>query len=95
MRLIIDIPEQMYLNAKADMLCGAAILVSAVAKGIPVSDNATNERMVGSWVKSRDRYGNNHFTCPFCENDIATKYNGTWDNYCSNCGAKMESDEGV
>ena len=30
------------------------------------------ERMVGSWIKSRDSYGNNHFTCPFCEHDIAT-----------------------
>lgn len=35
MRLIIDIPEQMYLNAKADMLCGADILVSAIKNGTP------------------------------------------------------------
>ena len=35
MRLIIDIPEQMYLNAKADTLCGADILVSAIKNGIP------------------------------------------------------------
>lgn len=46
---------------------------------------------VGQWIKSRDSYGNNHFTCPFCEHDIATKYDGAWeDNYCSNCGAKMQ-----
>ena len=43
----------------------------------------------GHWIKSRDCYDNNHFTCPFCGHDIATKAD-TWDdNYCSNCGAKM------
>lgn len=36
MKLIIDIPEQMYLNAKADILCGADILVSAIKKGTPL-----------------------------------------------------------
>ena len=36
MRLTIDIPEQMYLNAKADMLCGADILVSAIKNGTPL-----------------------------------------------------------
>lgn len=62
----------------------------AIQHGSPIPNNATNERMVGSWIKSRDWYGNNHFTCPFCEHDIATKYDGTWkDNYCSNCGARM------
>lgn len=35
MKLIIDIPEQMYLNAKADMLCGAEVLVNAIKNGIP------------------------------------------------------------
>jgi len=35
MKLIIDIPEQMYLNAKADMLCGAEILVNAIKNGTP------------------------------------------------------------
>lgn len=35
MKLIIDIPEQMYLNAKADILCGADILVCAIKNGIP------------------------------------------------------------
>lgn len=52
------------------------------------------EPKTGHWIKSRDSYGNNHFTCPFCEHDIATKYAGTWkDNYCSNCGARMERSE--
>lgn len=35
MKLIIDIPEQIYLNAKTDTLCGADILVSAIKNGIP------------------------------------------------------------
>lgn len=38
MKLIIDISEQMYLNAKADTLCGADILVSAIKIGIPLED---------------------------------------------------------
>ena len=36
MRLTIDISEQMYLNAKADTLCGADILVSAIKNGTPL-----------------------------------------------------------
>jgi hypothetical protein len=35
MKLVIDIPEQMYLNSKKDMLCGADILVSAIKNGTP------------------------------------------------------------
>jgi len=50
-------------------------------------------KMVGSWIKSRDSYGNNHFTCPFCEHDIATKADTLGDNYCSNCGAKLQEFE--
>ena len=34
MKLIIDIPEQIYLNAKADTLCGGDILVKAIKNGI-------------------------------------------------------------
>ena len=47
----------------------------------------------GHWIKSRDSYGNNHFTCPFCEHDIATKADTWGDNYCSNCGADMREVE--
>lgn len=66
----------------------------AIQRGKPIPDNATNERMVGSWIKSRDSYGNHHFTCSECGNDIATQYADNWeDNYCSNCGAKMESED--
>ena len=35
MKLLIDIPEEMYLNAKADILCGGDILVKAIKNGIP------------------------------------------------------------
>ena len=64
-----------------------------------VIETIEQEPKIGHWIKSRDCYGNYHFTCPFCEHDIATKYADTWeDNYCSNCGAKMvkpqESEEG-
>lgn len=53
----------------------------------------TPQPKMGKWIKSRDSYGNNHFTCPFCEHDIATK-GDTWeDNYCSNCGAKLDEVE--
>lgn len=33
MQIVIDIPEQMYLNAKAGMLCGPDVLVNAIIKG--------------------------------------------------------------
>ena len=36
MKLIIDIPEQMYLNAKEDLLSGSDILVSGIKNGIPL-----------------------------------------------------------
>lgn len=53
-------------------------------------DALKQEPKTGRWIKNSDSYGNNHFTCPFCGHDIATKYNGPWkDNYCSNCGARM------
>lgn len=56
--------------------------------------SVTPQPRKGHWIKSRDSYGTNHYTCPFCEHDIATKYAGTWkDNYCSNCGADMRGEE--
>ena len=42
MKLIIDIPEQMYLNAKANMLCGAGVIARAIKNGTPLPENATN-----------------------------------------------------
>lgn len=49
MRLTIDVPKQMYLNAKADMLCGADILVSAIKNGIPL-ETVTPEQKIGHWI---------------------------------------------
>ena len=36
MQIVIDISEQIYLNAKADMLCGAGSLVKAIKNGVPL-----------------------------------------------------------
>ena len=35
MKLTIDIPEKIYLNAKEDLLCGGDILVKAIKNGTP------------------------------------------------------------
>ena len=85
MKLIIDIPEEEYNRIIAEQRIDVLNI-----KSTPIPDNATNERMIGTWIKSRDSYGTNHFTCPFCEHDIATRNADNWDdNYCSNCGARM------
>lgn len=36
MQIVIDISEQIYLNAKADILCGGDILVKAIKNGTPL-----------------------------------------------------------
>lgn len=97
MKLIIDIPEDVYTRLFDNGMQDNEIAVDDICEmarslrlGTPIPDNATNERMIGSWIKSRDSYGTNHFTCPFCEHDIATRNADNWDdNYCSNCGARM------
>ena len=59
-------------------------------KGIEQEPSVQPKAKTGRWIKSRDSYGNNHFTCSECGNDIATKYAYSWDDkYCSECGAKM------
>ena len=35
MKLTINIPEKIYLNAKEDLLCGGDILVKAIKNGTP------------------------------------------------------------
>ena len=95
MKLIIDIDEDVRVAITRVGLLRIPDemqkkIDKAIQRGTPIPDNATNERMVGSWIKSRDSYGTNHFTCPFCEHDIATRNADNWDdNYCSNCGARM------
>ncbi len=92
--LVIKIPEEAKRafdcaesnDLKAGYYDLGGVIGAAIKNGIPLKK--------GHWIKSRDCYGNNHFTCSFCEHDIATKYSDTWkDNYCSNCGAKMEADK--
>ena len=94
MKVLIDIDEETYNDIQSRDWKNGELIFSeewkAIHNGTPIPDNATNERMVGSWIKSRDSYGTNHFTCPFCEHDIATRNADNWDdNYCSNCGARM------
>ena len=54
-------------------------------------DNCKYKRQIGEWIKSKDSYGNYHYTCPYCEHDIATKSENWDDNYCANCGADLRS----
>ena len=90
MKIVIEIDEDVYKKIVADKYAIYDKMFYSIKNGTPIPDNATNERMVGSWIKSRDSYGTNHFTCSFCEHDIATRNADNWDdNYCSNCGARM------
>lgn len=96
--LVIKIPDHLYKLLKdfpsnSNETTIENVLMKAVESGTPIPDNATNERMVGKWIKSRDSYGVNHFTCPFCEHDIATKAENWDDNYCANCGAELRGAE--
>lgn len=97
MKLIIDIPDNTYTDIQEHKRYTDFTildLIKTIRHSTPIPDDATNERMIGKWIKSRDSYGTNHFTCPFCEHDIATRNADNWDdNYCSNCGARMEGVE--
>ena len=64
-----------------------------VLREIEDAPSVIPQQRIGKWIKSRDGYGNNHYTCPFCEHDIATKADIWGDNYCSNCGAKLQESE--
>ena len=41
MKLIIDIPEEMYKNIKSGLWCGNNIISNAIEIGTPIPDNAT------------------------------------------------------
>ena len=74
--------------------CTCQNIGMALAK-LELLEEQGQELRTGHWIKSRDSYGNNHFTCPFCGHDIATKSDIWEDNYCSNCGERMfEPQEG-
>lgn len=38
MKIIIDIPEEMYKIAKEEMLCGSQTIVHAIAHGTPLNE---------------------------------------------------------
>lgn len=40
MKLIIDIPEDMYISAKSGYLCGSEIIVNAIKYGTPLDNNS-------------------------------------------------------
>jgi len=42
MKLIIDIPEDMYKNIISGLWCGNNIISNAIENGTPIPDNATN-----------------------------------------------------
>lgn len=91
MQIVIDIPSKWFDDMVREEFTEVDELCAVIQHGTPP---VTPQPKTGMWIKSRDSYGNNHFTCPFCEHDIATKYAGTWeDNYCSNCGARLESED--
>ena len=46
------------------------------------------EQKVGKWITEIDCGNHRHFYCPFCRNEGW----GT-QNYCCECGAKMEGDQ--
>ena len=105
MELIIDIPEEMYLNAKADMLCGADILVSAIKNGIPhetVTEFADRCRECGKmrkghWIETDSTSFEFHkvYKCSECGNteiEYPEEIHGHL-RYCPNCGCLMDRAE--
>lgn len=43
MKLMIDIPEEIYQNAKTDMLCGSEIIVNAIKNGTPTEQEPSED----------------------------------------------------
>lgn len=99
-KLLIDIPKQMYLNAKADILCGGDILVKAIKNGIPhesVTEFADRCRECGKMRKGHwiaiDEEPHEDYECDRCGYIASTwcEYIKPSDeyNYCPNCGCRM------
>lgn len=58
MELIIDIPEQIYLNAKAGVLCDEDVLIKAIKNGIPresITEFADRCRECGAKYGKREK----------------------------------------
>jgi hypothetical protein len=78
MKVVIDIPEQMYLDAKKS---GGDILVSVMKKGTPLEP----QPKTGHWID--DCGGVKCSCCGYCiDDDYYAK------TYCPNCGCRMESE---
>lgn len=91
MKIVIDIPEEMYEAAKTDMWCGSPTLGYAIKKGTPYE-----ERPHGEWL-SHYEYCKKHdcipsgliafWWCNKCEQGVEIPT-----NFCPNCGASMRKE---
>jgi hypothetical protein len=72
MQIVIDIPEQMYLNAKADILCGGDILVKAIKNGTPLDKIRAEIEALIEWHDCPIEYdnGNDAWYCEACNQAI-------------------------
>lgn len=82
MKLIIDIPEQMYINAKADTLCGSDTLVNAIKNGIPISSSEYRRDILPKYEAKVITRGN----CMICGKELTE---GLF--FCNECEDKASS----
>jgi hypothetical protein len=79
MKLIIDIPENMYNDANILKVKDLPELKRIIANGTPL--------LKGEWIFRSGVTCGGYYKCSNCgEVERAEK------NYCSNCGAKMKGD---
>ena len=76
MKIVIDIPEQIYTDIKCGLAKGSYDMRLAVAEGQPLSENT------GEWIYTEDRPEG---FCSKCDKDIDEASTP----YCPYCGAKM------
>ena len=82
MKLIIDIPEQMYINAKVDTLCSADTLVNAIKNGIPLSSSEYRRNVLSKYEAEVITSGN----CMMCGKELTE---GLF--FCKECEDKASS----
>lgn len=89
MKLIIDIPDEVYkmrmLWAKSDSLCSPDTM--RIAKGVPYE-----ERPQGKWYKNGQSFIDPNkflsYCCSNCHSDL-DEHIRIAPNFCPNCGADM------
>lgn len=81
MKVVIDIPEEMYESAKTDMWCGSPTLGYAIRNGTPYK-----ERPRGEW----EQVGEMTYRCAQCG---WLKKTGLM-AYCENCGSDNRKRKG-